>query len=61
MSTSRTRGIVAVVLSVGLVLLLLILAATGADERLTYMLAGGLLSAMSSVIAYLFADRQSPG
>jgi glycerol uptake facilitator-like aquaporin len=55
-TTSNTRGIVSIVLAVGLVLLLLILAATDADQRLTFMLAGGLLSALSAAIGYLFHD-----
>ena len=54
MNPDSTRHAVAVILSVGLVLALILLVLTAPDDRLTFMLAGGLLSALSAGVGYLF-------
>ena len=54
MSADSTRSVVAVGLTMGLILILLVLALKGSDGRLTFMLAGGLLSALSAIVTFLF-------
>ena len=56
MNSDSTRHSISIILCLGLVATVILLAILAPDAKLTYMFAGGFLSAVSGAIGYYFRD-----
>lgn len=59
MNSDSTRHSISIILCLGLVTTVILLAVIAPDAKLTYMFAGGFLSAVSVSVGYYFRGARS--